>query len=133
MNNKPAMTSPEQSSFTLLYYAAERTLMSWIHTALGMMALGFVIDRFGLVLGMLPKLDNTLSPTSYSFWTGSALVFGGAVMAFTAALRYIGLERHFRRESYLEPGNGLPLGVLYSLLVGFLGVAIGLILATVRY
>ena len=44
--------SPDQETVgrRLVYFAAERTLMSWIRAALGLMALGFVIDRFGLVL-----------------------------------------------------------------------------------
>lgn len=133
MDDKPAISSPEQSAFTMVYYAAERTLMSWMRAALGMMALGFVIDRFGLVLDMLPKHGNAMPPTTYSFWTGSVLVFGGAAMAFTAATRYIGLELRFRREGYREPGNGLPLGIFYTLLVGCIGVVIGLILAMARY
>lgn len=134
MKDKPVHTLPEQSAFTLVYFAAERTLMSWLRAALGMMALGFVIDRFGLVLVMLPgRSGASLPPSTYSFWTGSALVFGGAAMAFTAAARYIGLEHSYRLEGYQEPGNGLPIGAIYTLLVGIIGIVIGIILATVRY
>lgn len=126
-------TLAERCSFTLVYYAAERTLMSWIRAALGLMALGFVIDRFGLVLRMLPGHSASLPSTEYSFWTGSALVFGGAAMAFTAAIRYAGLERRYRRDGCDAPGHGLPLGVVYTALVGLAGVVLGFILAAVRY
>lgn len=126
-------TFAEQSSFTLVYYAAERTLMSWIRAALGMMALGFVIDRFGLVLRMFPGHNDTLPSIEYSFWTGSVLVFGGAAMAFTAAIRYAWIERRYRREGCDAPGHGLPLGIFYTVLVGLVGVVLGFILAAVRY
>jgi putative membrane protein len=43
-------SSPETIGRRLVYFAAERTLMAWVRAALGMMALGFLIDRFGLVL-----------------------------------------------------------------------------------
>jgi inner membrane protein YidH len=128
-----SMTFAERCSFTLVYYAAERTLMSWIRAALGMMALGFVIDRFGLVLRMLPVHDGNLPSTEYSFWTGSVLVFGGAAMAFTAAIRYAGIEKRYRREGCDAPGHGLPLGVFYTALVGIVGIVLGFILAAVRY
>lgn len=47
------MASDETSielSRRLVYHAAERTLTSWIRTALSLMTLGFVVDRFDLVL-----------------------------------------------------------------------------------
>jgi putative membrane protein len=123
----------EETTCTLVYYAAERTLMAWIRTALGMMALGFVIDRFGLVLRMMPSAAGAHQhPTVYSFWTGTVLVLGGSLMAFVAAIRYTGLERRFRREDCGAPGHGLPLGVFFTLFVAFIGVAISIFLTAVR-
>ena len=40
---QPDMTGPR-----LVYFAAERTLLSWVRVALGLMAFGFVVDRFEL-------------------------------------------------------------------------------------
>lgn len=131
---KRPQTYSEEASCALVYYAAERTLMSWIRAALGMMALGFVIDRFGLVLRMMPTQPGIPThPTFYSFWSGTVLVLGGAVMAVVAAIRYIGLERRFRREGCGAPGHGLPLGLVFTLLIALIGFAIALFLATVRY
>ena len=124
----------EESACAMVYYAAERTLMAWVRVALGMMALGFVIDRFGLVLRMMPTQPGIPThPTIYSFWSGTGLVLCGAVMAVVAAVRYIGLELRVRREGCRAPGHGLPLGVLFTLLVALIGFAIALFLATVRY
>ncbi|HWU68228.1 MAG TPA: DUF202 domain-containing protein [Stenotrophobium sp.] len=36
-----------------LFFAAERTLLAWVRTGLTVMALGFVVARFGLFLGIV--------------------------------------------------------------------------------
>ncbi len=135
-NNKvnPPRSYVEDAACAMLYYAAERTLMAWVRVALGMMALGFVIDRFGLVMRMMPHHSGTAEPaTMYSFWAGTVLVLGGAVLAVVAAIRYIGLEMRFRRDGCGAPGHGLPLGVFFTLFIALVGVAIAIYLATVRY
>ena len=59
----------------LVYFAAERTLMAWIRAALGLMALGFVIDRFGLVVRtMAPHAGRTVQTSTLSFLSGAGLV-----------------------------------------------------------
>ena len=58
---------------------------------------------------------------------------GCGVVVVVAAVRYIGLELRFRREGCGAPGHGLPLAVLFTLLVALIGFAIALFLATVRY
>ena len=44
---------PQEAGPKLVYFAAERTLLGWVRTALGLMAFGFVVDRFGLLLKQL--------------------------------------------------------------------------------
>jgi len=134
-NDEPVVRPyAERTACIMVYYAAERTLMAWIRVALAMMAFGFVVDRFGLVLRMMPHMAGAASkPATYSFWTGSVLVFGGSVLAVVAAVRYIGLEIRFRREGCEAPGHGLPLGVFFTLFTALVGVAIGVFLVTVRY
>jgi putative membrane protein len=130
----PPRSYVELSACAMVYYAAERTLMAWVRVALGMMALGFVIDRFGLVLRMMPRSETVLPPSPiYSFYAGTVLVLGGALMAVVAAIRYTGLELRFRRDGCGAPGHGLPLGVLFTLFVALIGVAIAAYLTTVRY
>jgi putative membrane protein len=38
-----------------VFFAAERTLMAWNRTGLTLMAFGFVLERFGLLLHMLRR------------------------------------------------------------------------------
>jgi len=55
----------------LVYFAAGRTLMAWVRSALGLMALGFVVDRFGLVLSQItPTTIKMHGPGAYSAWGG---------------------------------------------------------------
>ena len=121
----------EQAARAMVYYAAERTLMAWLRAALGMMALGFVIDRLSLVLSTVTAKDAAISQ-SYSFWSGSALVFGGVAMAIVAALRYGGIAARYRREGVAAPGHGLPLGIAATVAVAVIGLVIGVFLVVAR-
>jgi putative membrane protein len=119
-------TSPIQEARRLVYFAAERTLMAWVRTALGLMALGFVIDRFGLVL----RDDATLTAMTaqhtktFSFWGGTLLVVIGAVMALVAAVRYWRFAYEYRRDHETHTGHGILLGVVFTLLIAFLGFVV---------
>lgn len=118
----------------MVYYAAERTLLSVVFMALGMMALGFVIDRFGVILRIAPHMAGPPHhPTTYSLWAGSIVVLAGSFVAVIAAIRYSGLERRFQREGCGITGHGLTLGVLFSLFVALIGVVISMLLITVRF
>jgi inner membrane protein YidH len=109
----------------LVYFAAERTLMAWIRSALGLMALGFVIDRFGLFLRQLaPKVGTELYPKAFSFWGGAMLVMLGASMAGVAAVRYLLFAINYRRRQSTEPGHGLLLGVFFTVLIATIGATI---------
>jgi putative membrane protein len=109
----------------LVYYAAERTLMSWIRTALGLMALGFVIDRFGLILReSMQEASVRFYPRLFSFWTGTALVILGTLMALTAAVRYWRFSTAYDRIHTTHPRHGILIGVLYALILVVIGVII---------
>ncbi|MGH8291460.1 MAG: YidH family protein [Steroidobacteraceae bacterium] len=131
----PPRSYGDDAACAMVYYAAERTLFAWVRAALGMMALGFVIDRFGLVLRGLPRQTGNAAEISaqHSFWAGTVLVLGGVAMAVVAAIRYGGLELRFRRDGCGAPGHGLPLGVCFALFLAVVGVAIAYYLVTVRY
>lgn len=78
-----------------VYFAAERTLLAWQRTAIALIGLGFVIERFGLFIRMIgpdpAHAGNSGHPT---------LVFGvvfmliGALVAFVSALQF----RRFARD-----------------------------------
>ena len=116
----------------LVYFAAERTLMAWIRAALGLMALGFVIDRFALVLRTtVLQAGGTWHRTAFSLWAGAALVVAGALMALVAAVRYARFALRYQREGDTEPGHGLGPALFFTVLVSLAGVMIAAFLMTV--
>lgn len=115
----------------LVYFAAERTLMSWVRAALGLMGLGFVIDRFGLVLRQLAPSVLAQHSKAFSFWGGTLLVLVGAVMASVAALRYWLFARNYRHGESTRPGHGIMLGIVFTVIVAVLGFVVAAFLLTV--
>jgi putative membrane protein len=103
-----------------VFFAAERTLLAWIRTALGSIGLGFVVERFGLFVERAgTEVAHRLSP-----WIGVALVTMGGLAAAVAALQH----RRFRR-SLGESDRPVGHRADFALMLGF-GVALaGLALA----
>lgn len=117
----------ETNGRRLVYFAAERTLMAWIRTGLSLMALGFVIDRFGLVVRqMLTQSNVPLHPNIFSVWGGTLLALLGTVMAGIGAVRYFLFAFRYRRKRSTKPGYGLYTGALFAALAAFMGVVIAL-------
>lgn len=109
----------------LVYFAAERTLMAWIRAALGLMALGFVIDRFGLVVRtMTPHAEGIIQTSTLSFLSGAGLVAVGALMAVVAAARYTRFAYRYRQTGDVKPGYGLEPAILFTVAVGLGGAVI---------
>ena len=103
--------------------------MAWVRTALGLMALGFVIDRFGLILRqMIPQGGAHLYPKAFSFWAGTVLVILGAIMAFVAAGRYLHFSISYPREGDTRPRRGILLGVIFTAAIGVFGLVIAVFL-----
>jgi len=122
---------PQEAGQRLVYFAAERTLLGWIRTALALMAFGFVVDRFGLLLTHFnPETGAVLYPRTFSLWAGTALVISGVVMNVAAAVRYTRFMIRYRREGSTEPGHGLALAVFFTLFAAAAGTAIALFLIT---
>jgi putative membrane protein len=127
-NNSKSETQAQR----LVYFAAERTLMSWIRTALSLMALGFVIDRFGLVLEQLsPETSAHAYPQAFSFWAGTTMVGTGVIMAIVAALRYLRFSFNFHRLRDTQPHQGILLGVIFAVIVALFGIAVVVFLTRV--
>ena len=67
-----------------VFFAAERTLLAWVRTALGLIGLGFVVARFGLFVKLMrPGADHPSHPWSAVVGVGLALL--GAAAAAVAA------------------------------------------------
>jgi inner membrane protein YidH len=123
----------ESSAERLLYFAAERTIMAWIRTAAGLMALGFVIDRFSFFLRQLNAATGAFAARQQTFWAqaGPALAILGALMATVAAIRYLRFAYYYGKERRTDPGHGLYIAVLFSIFVAAAGFLIAAVLLTI--
>jgi putative membrane protein len=130
--NEDMDKSAETSGRRLVYFAAERTLLSWVRTSLTLMALGFVIDRFGLFMQKtLPGNQVDIGSRYFSYWVGAAFVFIGVLMNIVAAVRYWRFALRYRREGSTEPGPGLSLAIVAAVVIAVAGTVVGLFLLTV--
>jgi putative membrane protein len=133
MSERESGTELLVNAHRLVYFSAERTLMAWVRSALGMMALGFVIDRFGLVLRTItPDTMGSHLTRSYSSWGGSSLVLMGALMALVATIRYWQFAYAFHRDDSTRPGHGIMIGVIFTAILAMLGFAIAAYLLNVN-
>jgi len=115
-----------------VHFANERTFLAWIRTSIGIMAFGFVVEKFALFVKQisyflqktgLPDRHNVLGggevlPPSrgYSSVFGILLVGLGALMALLAFVRYKKVEHQIDDDTY-EPSAILDLMLTLSVLV----------------
>lgn len=77
------------------HLANERTFLAWIRTSIGIMAFGFVVEKFSLflkqiasLLGKASESDHSFHVSHYSPWFGIFLVVIGAGICLLAYIKY---------------------------------------------
>ena len=117
---------PISESEPRVFFAAERTLLAWLRTGLTIIALGFVVSRFGLFIQLFEAQLQSIpavSHTSLSAFMGILFVITGSLTIVIAAVQ------HYRYISQL-PQTDLPprysksFAVLLSFLLGILGMGL---------
>ncbi|HEY8910428.1 MAG TPA: DUF202 domain-containing protein [Desulfosporosinus sp.] len=104
-DEKPVRRSP--AGTRRVHMANERTFLAWVRTSIGLMAFGFVVERFALfikemsyVLGK-SNINIALPPShGYSSIAGIFLVGLGALMSVLAFVRYKKVERQINEDTY---------------------------------
>ena len=115
-----------KSSHASDHLANERTFLAWIRTSIGIMAFGFVVEKFALFinkLGLLlgPTPPQGLSETSHSL-QGYSSIFGGLLVALgvliclLAFIQYKQVEKQIEANTY-RPSMALNILLMLSLLV----------------
>ncbi|NJO68190.1 MAG: DUF202 domain-containing protein [Bacteroidetes bacterium] len=89
------------------HMANERTFLAWIRTSIGVMAFGFVVEKFALFLNQISLFINhnqqTASPlpsSRFSVITGMVLIIAGAIIALFAYIRFRITARQIDNNSY---------------------------------
>jgi len=91
-----------------VHMANERTFLAWIRTSIGIMAFGFVLERFALFLKQMSyilkesSITNALPPTGGSSTIAGIFLVGlGSVLCVLAFIRYKKVERQIDDDTYL--------------------------------
>jgi putative membrane protein len=71
-----------------VFFAAERTLLAWVRTGLGLIGLGFVVARFGLFLKVIEKQTGEALGHHISPWVGVSLALLGSAACGVAAWQH---------------------------------------------
>jgi putative membrane protein len=108
-----------------IFFAAERTLLAWVRSGITVMALGFVVAKFGLFLTLLTATGADISHShqsnNFSNIFGISLVIIGVVITLGA---------QYNHHIYVRtlPTQDVPelviswLGPFLSLSIAFVGV-----------
>ena len=113
------------------HMANERTFLAWIRTSIGIMAFGFVVEKFALFIKQIalflgkspsPKLSS-VSPSlqGYSSIFGIFLVGLGLLICLLAFIKYKKVEKQIEDDTY-HPS--MLLNVMLTLSVLLIGVSL---------
>jgi len=101
-----------------VFFAAERTLLARIRTAIGLIGLGFVVARFSLFLQLIDQRGGIATSHHVSPWIGMGMALFGAIAAATSSWQHVRFCRALGESDFPIGYRAGP-----ALVVGF-GVSI---------
>ncbi len=120
-NDHAGERRPDSYGDVQVRLAAERTLLAWVRTGLGLMGFGFVVARFGLFLRELAAAHQTAAAPH----TGMSLGIGVALVVLGVSVSLLAAWQHAWRLARLDRGEPFPHVRWYW------GVAVAVVLAAV--
>lgn len=108
------------------FLANERTFLAWIRTSIGIMAFGFVVEKFSLFvkqITMLVGAENIVQPRGNSALIGIILVAAGAVTVVLSYIRYRLTEKRLKEGVYVHSSLLLTIITAFIFLVSILLIA----------
>lgn len=114
-----------------VFFAAERTLLAWVRTGITVMALGFVVERFGLFVSLVARSSGQSVPalhTTASSVIGTLLVAAGAAVIVFASVQQARFVRTLPADD-LPTSYRIGWAVAFSLAFAALGGALAIYLA----
>jgi putative membrane protein len=106
-------------------FAAERTLLAWQRTAIALMGLGFVVERFGLFLQMVMHDSLSASQRAFSLTLGVALLILAAAAALVSARQFRQVVSALAPE-VVPPGYWTNAGVVLNVLIALIAAGLAL-------
>jgi len=114
-----------------IYMAAERTFLAWIRTGIALMALGFVVARFGI---SFPDAVGPTAPLVLVRRSGASLLIGLALVGTGVLTCVLSAVRHTRYVKAIDEGrfrqafgSALAFGIVALLAIAGAGMAVWLV------
>ena len=107
------------------HLANERTYLAWVRTGITIVALGFVVAKFNLLIRELAG-SGASAQSPYASALGIVLVLVGAVLVALAYLRYLGVRSALERGEY-GPSDALVGLATWAMVI--VGVALAVYIA----
>lgn len=120
------------SSDPRIFFAAERTLLAWVRSGITVMALGFVVAKFGLFLTLLTASGANVNQAHQN--SGLSNIFGIALVIIGVAIT-LGAQYNHRLYVKTLPPDDVPkmaiswLGSLLSFAIAIVGILLAIYLA----
>ena len=104
-------------------FAAERTLLAWNRTSIGLIAFGFVVERTGLLIKALEQASPRDSFHAATFWLGLGFIALGAICAAVSSYQYAAVLKTLTPAEFPQ-GYSPRWGLVVNVVVALLGVAL---------
>lgn len=111
-------------------FAAERTLLAWNRTAIGLMGFGFLIERFGLFLHVIVQSGHEPLHRGASLVIGVVFILLGVALLLLSVHQYHKVTRTLG-EAEIPAGYWVQGPALVNLGIALLGLLLAVYLALV--
>ena len=114
-----------------VHMANERTFLAWIRTSIGIMAFGFVIEKFMVPVGNhnMEDFHSLVQGRNFIAFLGIFLVFMGAASGLLATFRFLRTEKEIIEDTY-HPS--IIADILIAILLGSIGILLVIYLVFVE-
>lgn len=104
-------------------FAAERTLLAWNRTSLGLIAFGFVVERAGLLIKAIEQSTSRDPLYESTFLLGLCFIVLGAVCALVSSYQYATVLKTLTSAEFPR-GYSPRWAMAVNVIVALLGLAL---------